>query len=346
VRAPGGKPAGGKAEPAYTTTFYPNAIDLSGASVLDVGMGAEIPGIEIRMAKIDTFRVAGRVAGISQGQRAEISLSPSGVGKLMGSSSTEAQPDGSFEIRGVAPGTYTLGASVTEMSGLTMGAGITQAVQVTDRHVEGIVLDAGANGNLSGVLTVEGKNPMDLRTMQVVLDPVETMFGGPMAPLLEGGKFTLKNVAPVRYVVRVTTLPESAYVRSVRLGTTGGNEDEIDLSGSVAGLLQITVSQAGGQLDGVVRNGEGNAVGGATVALIPASKRSSLYKGVTSDQSGGYSIKGIAPGDYTVLAWEEIETSAYQDPEFVKPFESKAEAVSFKENDRKALSLKATPAAK
>jgi hypothetical protein len=47
---------------------------------------------------------------------------------------------------------------------------------------------------------------------------------------------------------------------------------------------------------------------------------------------------------YTVLAWTDIETGAYQAPELLKRYESKAEKLSLKESDRKTLSLKAIPA--
>jgi len=47
---------------------------------------------------------------------------------------------------------------------------------------------------------------------------------------------------------------------------------------------------------------------------------------------------------YTVLAWTDIETGAYQAPELLKRYESKAEKLSLKESDRKTHSLKAIPA--
>lgn len=67
---------------------------------------------------------------------------------------------------------------------------------------------------------------------------------------------------------------------------------------------------------------------------------------IATDQNGAFSFKGITPDDYKLLAWEDIEPSAFQDPEFVKPFESKAQALSLKESDRKTASMKVIPAEK
>jgi hypothetical protein len=97
-------------------------------------------------------------------------------------------------------------------------------------------------------------------------------------------------------------------------------------------------------VDGVVQNPENKPVSGATVVLAPDSGRYSLFKEVRTGDNGSYSFKGVPPGDYKILAWTDIETGVYQDPDFLKRFDSKAEKLSLKESDRKTLSLKVIPA--
>jgi len=46
-----------------------------------------------------------------------------------------------------------------------------------------------------------------------------------------------------------------------------------------------------------------------------------LYKVTTSDQSREFSIRGIAPGSYTLFAWDVIDTGEYFNREFVRPHE-------------------------
>jgi hypothetical protein len=62
-----------------------------------------------------------------------------------------------------------------------------------------------------------------------------------------------------------------------------------------------------------------------------------------TDQNGALHFKGITPGAYKALAWEDVEPKAFQDSEFVKPFLGKAESVSLKESDRKGVNMKAIP---
>ena len=63
---------------------------------------------------------------------------------------------------------------------------------------------------------------------------------------------------------------------------------------------------------------------------------------------GSFALKSVAPGEYKLYAWDEIEDGAYMDPEFMKPFESKGESVSVKEGSQLSEQLaliSAAPAA-
>ena len=57
----------------------------------------------------------------------------------------------------------------------------------------------------------------------------------------------------------------------------------------------------------------------------------------------GFTIHGVRPGEYKIYAWEIVEPGAYQDPDFIKPYESAGEAVSIKESARETVQLKLIP---
>jgi hypothetical protein len=73
---------------------------------------------------------------------------------------------------------------------------------------------------------------------------------------------------------------------------------------------------------------------------VPDSRRYSLFKETRTADNGSFSLKGIAPGEYKILAWDDIEPGAYQDPDILKRYESKAEILSLQESDRKSAPLK------
>ena len=97
------------------------------------------------------------------------------------------------------------------------------------------------------------------------------------------------------------------------------------------GALEIVLSPNGGQVDGVVLDDKQQPAAGAKVALAPDEARrgrTDLYKTAVTDQYGRFTMRGIAPGDYKLFAWAELEPGAAQDPEFLKPYEKAGEAVS------------------
>ena len=83
---------------------------------------------------------------------------------------------------------------------------------------------------------------------------------------------------------------------------------------------------------------------GATVVLIPQEKERrdqiQYYKTVTTDQYGRFTLKNLDPGEYKVFAWEDVETGAYMDPDFVGPVESRGESLTIREGSQENLQLK------
>jgi hypothetical protein len=64
-----------------------------------------------------------------------------------------------------------------------------------------------------------------------------------------------------------------------------------------------------------------------------------LYKTQTTDQYGHFILRGIAPGDYQLFSWDEVEDGAWEDADFLKPFEEKGEKVTVQEGDSKSVNL-------
>jgi hypothetical protein len=64
-----------------------------------------------------------------------------------------------------------------------------------------------------------------------------------------------------------------------------------------------------------------------------------LYKSQSTDQYGHFDLRGIAPGDYKLFTWDEVEEGAWEDADFLKPFEEKGEKVRAQEGDSKSVNL-------
>ena len=341
------QPPGDKPEREYVATFFPNATDAPGAVPVQVAAGTEAGGTEIRLRRTDTVRIRGKVISAPEGNVVVVNLSPQGVtdstvANLQGArNASSRQKDGSFELNRVVPGAYMLSASF--MNGQTVFVAALP-LQVGERHIEGLVLRPVAAIELAGAVVVADKTSTQLSGLQIRLEPVEYL-GIAAAPgrASEEGRFALTGIQPGRYRVQVSNLPEGSYVQSVRYGGQEVTEEGIDLTSGASSSLQISLSLAGAQVDGVVQGKDDKPVSGATVALVPDSKRYSLFREARTGENGSYSLKGVAPGEYKILAWDNIETGAYQDPDFLKRYEGKADKLSLTEKEHKSVSLKVTP---
>ena len=83
----------------------------------------------------------------------------------------------------------------------------------------------------------------------------------------------------------------------------------------------------------------------AVVALIPQEVErrdfGPYYRRSTADQRGTFTLRGLAPGEYKIFAFEEMNDLRYLDPNFLKPLEGKGETITVREGSRKTVQLRA-----
>ncbi|MCE5306483.1 MAG: carboxypeptidase-like regulatory domain-containing protein [Acidobacteriales bacterium] len=339
----GGTPAQDGTESGYLTTFYPNSPEASGAATVSVGAGTETGGTDIRLIKTKAVRVKGKVMGMTAGQRLTVRLFPKdgGVLGLISARSASVKPtDGSFEIAAVTAGTYELRAM--DLSAFRAASPGTP-LEVRERPVEGLIVEVVQAPDVNGEILLDGEqNPKPSFKAQRIylesLDGLTTM--PPMTNAAEDGTFQLKAVPKGKYFVRVMPAPDGSYVSAITFGDQKMGEDGLEIGAAGTAKLEIKLRPAAAQVEGAVQDTEGKPVPGVTVALIPKSKSYLLYQAAMTDQKGTFSFKSVTPEDYLLLALDGGEPGSFYDPEFVKPFESKGEKITLKENDRKGVTLK------
>ena len=141
-------------------------------------------------------------------------------------------------------------------------------------------------------------------------------------------KLTVRNVPPDHYDLRLGGLPREAYLKSARAGETDVLADGLTVTGAGTIEIAIAVASDGGAVQGVVRDKNQRPVPGATILLAPDRRsRADLFKSTTSDQNGHYEFAVIAPGNYKLFAWEDVEPEAWEDSDFLKDYEKLGEKV-------------------
>jgi hypothetical protein len=326
-------------EEGYATTYYPGTSDPSGAIPLIVAAGRSMSNTDIKLVRTRTVRVRGRLLNMGSARRAMIMLYPRETFSFgyMNQNMTNIRPkDGSFEFRGVSPGAYYVFSNYMEDNN-RLTARI--SVDVGNSNVDGIEVTLHPGMEIPGTVTIEGNAPdLNLAQLNVYLQPKEMnpMNGGGSSPVKNDGTFILRNVSPDTFRASVFGLDDQFYIKSVQVGQQEAPNGEISIVDGAPPALTLVLSTAGGQLSGRVTGEKRQPTQGATVVLIPAAEKrqqSQLFKTSTTDQNGGFTFKAIAPGSYKIFAWDNVEPGAWQDPEFLAPFESKGKSISFKEND-------------
>jgi hypothetical protein len=87
---------------------------------------------------------------------------------------------------------------------------------------------------------------------------------------------------------------------------------------------------------------KGKPVAFATVVDVPGADhrtRPDLYQQETTDERRHFNLRGLNPGQYTVLAFDELEEDIRQ-PEFLKSYDSRGEHVQLDEGARRNIVVK------
>jgi hypothetical protein len=338
--------------PHDVMTFYPEATDSSAAIPLTVRAGEEVSGIDIGIRRVRPFHVSGRVnsavpipptSSTAQGAFAIINQLQNSSATLFMTPRSVTAPDyddlnsvatvvlngstGSFDIPNILPGAYDLYARVNDQNSPAFGR---IEVDVLNQDVTGLTINVRSAVDVKGTVV----SSTALSSWRVSIQPEERIaklgfgmrsgpVGGRFADVSRDGAFDIQGIPPGHYGVRVSGLSPNMYVDDVRQNGTSVYDSGFDVGVEPPTPVQILVKSGAGSVEGV-------AQAGAIVALIPASRRANhaLYYGATADGTGAFGIRGVAPGEYKIIAWDSIPAGAYLNAEFLKKYEDSGDSIT------------------
>jgi protocatechuate 3,4-dioxygenase beta subunit len=355
---------------AFAPIYYPATPDVQSAQLLDLQAGMEF-NANFTLLPVRTRAVRGNVVDQSTGQPLQGTLRASiyPVDRYLQTGGTTLQfNNGTFEFSDMRPGLYELGVLAGDFSGRL-------TVDVPDRDVDVSVRVSSAT-KVSGKLRVEGQPPEGFPATlagaaQVVIRGSLSQLSSTVAAT---GDFEFPKVPVGSYQVGVQPfaplgdlpLPSGstpgpaprarppvppiwrdAYIKSIRIGDRDILNGELLVEGQPLGSVEVVIGLNGASLDGRVLNSKQEPVPYATVALIPtgtAPIRLDRYRSVSTNENGQYSLRAVAPGDYVVYAWEDVDAGAWFNPAFARLYESFGQAVQVDEAQKRALDVHTVPA--
>ena len=356
----------------YVPTYFPGTMDQRQAAAVEVSPGGTTLA-SFGVQSSHAYLVSGTVVGLTPQPKPRDNTSETlaglmtqemGIGQLLlfGKNGQREEQnlgeDGKFEFPNVLPGTYR--AQVIVFSGFLNGQTpslkmqtISTPIEVNGSDVVGLRLQVDRNADVSGKLHIDGDEKIDWRQLNVSLLMVaenedegtgfEMMGQAGMARVAEDGSFEIKDVPGANYQLAVGAGSEKFrdyYMKSVLLGGR-----EVADTGFAAGpgtVLDVLVSAKGAGIEGTVVDGEGKPVPDAAVVTVPSTGklgRPDAYQSAMSDESGHFAVRGMNPGGFLVLAFEEMREN-YRLPEFAKRYEGKGQKVELEQGGRKSVVVK------
>jgi hypothetical protein len=276
--------------------------------------------------------------------------------------------DGAFDLQ-VPTGKYTLTAMAMDedfiaSAGSRIPSMARQTIEVGPEGIRDLKLSVSqaGTGKIAGRIRTEGSDKLEVQKLYVLArstkqdddDQSASMFGNFGSPGALGlgkvkldGTFEIENLAAGTYDLLIETNAtglERWYVKSIEAGGREVTSSPIKIDSGATVPVTVVASPTGAQLEGIVVDADGQPLAEAVVVTLPDASlrwRSQLFHETISDPAGHFVMKGVEPGKYDVLAWDEIDNGAWNDKDYIKTVENSATTVELKQSDNKRIQVKA-----
>ena len=326
----------------YVFTYYPGATDLSRAIPVDVLPGSDQP-LDFQVTRQQLYSIRGRIVdALTNQSTGPIALALAyrtitGEPGVLQFAQVYDPATGLFEIPNVVSGSYVV-------LGNTGTGTVRTPVEVVNANIENLTLVVSKGADIIGRVRIEkGRPPNSVRVQlrPVAKDGTYSIGFASSGEFGTEGLMRIGGVLPGEYRVIVTPMPEH-YVKSVTFERNDALNSTIAIpesrSAPAEGVpvpsLEIMLSSNVARIEGVVTNDRLQPVPGVQAVLVPDRNRdrAELFKAVTTDPAGRFSMGGVAPGDYKLFAWEGLENYGYFDAELVKQSELSGKPVHVDES--------------
>jgi Carboxypeptidase regulatory-like domain len=301
------------------TTYYPSAVEITQAVQIPV-RGVDLFGYDIRMRTALAREVRGVVLDVdgkpAPGARVSIyKLTPGMVTIVRGSpglsggypqavaaaSPVETKEDGTFAFPPVLEGEWKVGAVLRPMTDSARGGSVD--VNVSTRAPEGSEsdhLEVRLAERFEIRLTADwGDSPPAYLPLGLSLNPLDGPEGS-LGNFPEPGQSKTFRLIAGRFVVVPGSAPPGSYLAAVMLGNRDVLGQVVEITGPEP--LRTIYKTGGGSVQGTVEN-----CADATVAVMAdATLTSRLGFSARCDANGRFAIADVPPGEYTAVAFAEL----------------------------------------
>ena len=370
-----GRPPGNAVPGRGAPIFFPGTANRELAQRITVDVSGEARA-DMQLSDVITSRVTGTVL-TSTGAPAsgamvtlvarDLDFAPGGGIDNLGPLriTDDAAADGTFELTGVPPGSFSLVAQTRpNVSALIdipnqriIGGQLARPVIETasmpvtvDGDVAGLTLSTAAGGTVAVNIVADQGVTAPLPSTRVSVRSADRGMSESMTMMHNGAAANAKMAMALTgpSYVGVEGLPGNWAVKAIMLDNTDVTDRAIDLSRDQGTTIRVVLTDRVTELAGSVTSASfaPDTDMDATVVIFADDESKWSYpsrfvRSMRADKDGTFQVTGLPPSlDYRAVAVDYLEDGEETDPEFLKRMRDRAARFSLREGERRAIDLR------
>ena len=323
----------------YSPTYYPGTGELAEAQRIRVELGGEVTAV-FPLLPVRNITVTGMVL-TSSGAPANAFLNlvsdaaefgtPLGIGGV-------TQPDGTFTIPDVAPGRYTLNASLRGDGPSENGS--IQLTVVND-DVTGNTIVTGKPATMKGRIVAD--NGVKGAIPEALVVATASRAGGTVLASGSGPNFELDELSEP-FTLGVEYLPDAWAVKAIVVNGSDVTDTKLTLAANEQAEASVVLTNRLTTIAGTV-SAEGQPVTAEVVVFAADASKwsypSRFVRTTSTDEKGRFQIRGLPPAEhYLIVAADYLDDGEYYDPDFLERIRDAATEFSLSDAETRTLDLK------
>ena len=346
-----------KKKMGFVPTFYPSAASVGEAQHVRLKLGQQLTAIDVGLIPGKLVTISGTATNSQGIPLAGESISVTTVlqgeqfASYFGGTAGKVGSDGTFALRDVAPGVYTLHVQTQPTSGSSESA---QESVSAMADVDGVQLVTSAASMVSGRVTLDSGSSlpanfpltrMNVRA-QLVDDTGHVNMRGFMpgnGKVKDDGSFTLDDVSgQTRFTVQ--PLPQGWAVKRVDYDGSDIQASGTDPHGQNIDNLLVTLTDKFPTVSGTLRDEKGNPAPTALAIVFPEDPALwdpslNTVRLARVDQTGVFTVRALRPGGYLAVALSSLGGNDWRDPDFLESLRTQAAHFAVGEGETKQIDL-------
>lgn len=328
----------------YASTYYPG-VTAGAAQTVTLAASQQRLDVDVPMVPGRAVTVSGRVQTEVPGMPpvTEIWLAYAiGEGFTLSSGARKArvESDGSFEVKDVTSGVYSIRA----------GGALDQLLTVGETDVTGLTLVSRVGSTVTGRLVTEDDAPPPFSPSGVrvtLVAPYDNVLPTVRVASPDADWWIKMPSLGGPFLFRVSGLPPGWALGAVKLGDRDISDVPWDVPTGARQLggLKIVLTQKVGRVAGAVTTSDGKPAESATVIVFAEDEKlwvpgSRCVRIARPDKDGLFSLSGVPAGTYLAVARELVEEGEWEDPAFLEQLRAGGTRFTLAEGGSQPLTLR------